>query len=109
MTKEITKKRPGRPPGAKNRKTLLKQEMELLALETLHGMALDALNALHKNAQEGDTAAAKVLVDKFLPNAQPGGENDKSTPMVNINIAPATPTQPATINVTPAPTEEEHE
>ena len=100
MTTSIAPKKRGRPPGRKNNKTLLKQEMEMRALEVLEGMALDALQALHKNALAGDTAAAKALVDKFLPNAQPG-EGQNATPLVNINISPIRPGQTPVIDVTP--------
>ena len=66
----------GRKKGSKNKATLLREAVA----DKFTGMASKGRNAekvfekLFEKAQEGDMAAIKLVLDKFVPNADRGNE-----------------------------------
>lgn len=88
------KRRPGRPKGAKNTKTLAKEtrlkealtkcgEVMMLELEPV-------LKAVIKKAKEGDVSAAKLILDRTIPSRKAiehiGGGNDRKEVNIVINV-----------------------
>lgn len=61
----------GRPKGAKNRITELKEEMELVLREGVDPDTLKSiLVSMVAEAQNGNVQAAKLILDKFMTNAK---------------------------------------
>ena len=79
--------RPGRPKGAKNKLTLLKEavinEAEDIILDNLGEIVQQAC----KMAKRGDTRAMKLVMDRILPARKVVDDNtDKGSRGVTINI-----------------------
>jgi hypothetical protein len=65
----------GKPVGRKNHITQLKQELEIAVRDHLKPQAITKiLTTMVRLAQEGDTKAAKLILDKVLSNAGEGGD-----------------------------------
>jgi hypothetical protein len=77
----------GRPKGAKNRITELKQEMELTLREGLNPDVLKAVIAsMVAEALEGNVSAAKLILDKVMQNAKTDDDSGEDRPEIVINI-----------------------
>lgn len=78
----------GRPKGAKNKTTILKEYVESQLTEQLSMDAQELLGTAIKLAKAGDTTMLKVLLDRLLParKAEDGrGSKGKSQIVVNIS------------------------
>lgn len=64
---EITPKKRGRPPGAKNKNTIFKELMqdEFRTLATTE--VPKVLGVLFEKAKEGDISAIKMVMDRIVP------------------------------------------
>ena len=89
MEKTPAKRRAGRPPGAKNKKTLLNELLDnplLVLSKNPREQHQRIVDALLKKAEDGESWAQNIYWNKVLANAQgregagPGGVT------VNINI-----------------------
>jgi hypothetical protein len=72
----------GRPKGTKNQITQIRQNTELALREYMSSpdnarKALKVMDVLFEKASDGDVSAIKLLLDKVLPQARAGAdEND---------------------------------
>jgi len=77
----------GRPKGAKNRITELKQEMELVLREGINPDVLKGIIAsMAAEAMGGNVQAAKLLLDRFMSNASTQEDDSEATPQITIQI-----------------------
>ena len=82
----------GRPKGAKNRITDLKEEMELVLREGVDPETLKTiLVSMVAEAQSGNVQAAKLILDKFMTNAKTESDRGEDNPEIIINIRNLTP------------------
>ena len=84
-------KRPrGRPPGAKNKKTLEKERLQKKALAAAELRIAEKLVAIVEKlcdkAEKGDTTAAKLILDRFMPTVRASEERASANPTITINI-----------------------
>ena len=59
----------GRPPGAKNKTTILKEAMNGDFQRMLKANFREIVRAVVEQARDGDLEAAKFLIDKVVPKA----------------------------------------
>lgn len=82
----------GRPKGAKNRITELKQEMELVLREGVNPEVLKSIIAsMAAEAMGGNVQAAKLILDRFMSNASTSDDDNESNPEIIIKIQNLTP------------------
>lgn len=86
----------GRPKGAKNKTTLLREAMQDKTDRMLSRAAGDVLQVVIRAAKKGDMAAAKMLLDRIIP-VQKASDGTGSQPVKGITIEIR--------NLTAAPTE----
>jgi len=83
----------GRPPGAKNRKTMAKEQaIDRCIREASAYMCLEALDivkAMAAKAKKGDTTAAKLILDRVIPARRSIDELPDKHPVIEINITQA--------------------
>jgi hypothetical protein len=81
----------GRPPNTKNKLSALRKELELAVIEHVGIPRLKRIiNKIAEKAEAGDMRAAKLLLDKVVPNAGPGDEADNNGRTVVFRIENAT-------------------
>lgn len=77
----------GRPMGAKNKITVLKQDLELAIREGLRsGDIKKIVGAMIDEAQTGNVAAAKLILDKVMSNAKVEEDVDEKGKGIQITI-----------------------
>jgi hypothetical protein len=82
----------GRPKGAKNRITELKQEMELVLREGINPDVLKSIIAsMAAEAMGGNVQAAKLILDRFMTTASSAEEDGEKNPVISIKITNLTP------------------
>ena len=69
MSKEITRPR-GRPPGSKNKRTLVKEMMKGEASDLLFENLPKVMNAVIEQAMEGCRTSQKMILDRAMPAAK---------------------------------------
>lgn len=78
----------GKPKGAKNKTTLIKQALEGQLVEQLAEDASDILAKAIHMAKQGDAQMIKLVLDKLLPNAKGDGiQIDKGSGGINIIVS----------------------
>lgn len=81
----------GRPKGKKNELTELQQDLEVAVRKSLTSeRVVGIINKLATMAEEGNVKAAKLLLDKFIPNAAPSTSEEADRPSFVIRIENAT-------------------
>jgi hypothetical protein len=98
----------GRKKGSKNHLVALRQSTEIALREYMSTpenarRALNAIDQLFRQAEEGDLTALKLLLDKILPQARAGSDEggaEKQRPVAIsiINQTADKATTPVTIN-----------
>lgn len=84
----------GRPKGAKNRITQLKQEMEVVLREGINPEVLKSIIAtMAAEAMGGNVQAAKLILDRFMTTASGSDENNEQSPTITIKIQNLTPSK----------------
>ena len=77
----------GRPKGAKNRITELKEAAELALREAVDPETITAIFAsMAAEAMNGNVAAAKLILDKFVTNAKTESDQGEDNPEIIIRI-----------------------
>ena len=77
----------GRPKGAKNKTTLMKQAIEGELVEELQKDVKDVLAKAVSLAKDGNEQMIKLIIDKFIPNARvDDGEGSKGVGGINIVV-----------------------
>jgi len=77
----------GRPLGAKNKITALKQDLELAIREGLQKNDINAIVvSMIAEAQNGNVAAAKLILDKVLSSAKVDEDVNESGNKIQITI-----------------------
>jgi len=77
----------GRPKGAKNRITELKEQAELALREAVDPETIKAIFAsMAAEALEGNVQAAKLIFDKFVSNAKTESDAGEDNPEIIIRI-----------------------
>jgi len=97
----------GKPKGAKNRTTLIKQAIEGDMIDAVKEDVIAVFQKGVAMALAGDQAMIKLIVDKFVPNAK-AGENEKSKGIGGINIIVQGMESPA-IDITPIEEEQDED
>lgn len=98
----------GRPKGRKNYLTELQQNLEIAVRENIKSEdVVSIVKTMVAMAKEGDVKAAKLILDKVIPNAAPqedgGGDNGGITIRIENATLLAAPVQQTVeaIDVTP--------
>lgn len=86
----------GRPLGAKNKHTLLKEAVKMQAEEMVLRKFKQIVDVTIEKAQEGDSTCLKILWDRFVPNVEKE-EKSKGAGKVVINIGRLTSIEDADI------------
>lgn len=77
----------GRPKGAKNKVTIIREYVEQELTEMLAEDAQAVLKVAIDRAKDGNDAMLKLLLDKLLPMRKAeDGNQKKSTPSITINV-----------------------
>jgi len=77
----------GRPKGKRNRITELNEDMELALREGANPEVVKAIIAsMAAEAMEGNVQAAKLILDKFMPNVKVAQEHGEDNPEIIIKI-----------------------
>jgi len=76
----------GRPKGAKNKVTMLKQAVLLKAEELVLTNWEEVVQTTLTLAKEGDSTALKILWDRMLPSVKAVDGNNSSKDKLNITI-----------------------
>lgn len=74
----------GRPRGTRNKSLLIRDKL----IDALETDAIKVVKAIVKKALEGDMQAAKIIMDRLIPQQKAviGGEEGMRQPVVNITI-----------------------
>jgi hypothetical protein len=81
----------GRPPNTKNKLSNLRKELELAVIEHVGIEKIKRIiNKVVEKAEAGDMRAAKLILDKVVPNASPGDEAADNGRTVVFRIENAT-------------------
>jgi len=102
----------GRPRGRKNQITELKQELEIAVRDKIKPARISKiLETMCDLAEEGNVAAAKLILDKALSNAHDGedttvGNSGYTFVIKNVLIQKPKESDDSIINVTPEPEED---
>jgi hypothetical protein len=81
----------GRPPSKKNRITELKQDLELAIRRNINAQDVqDIVNAMIQEAKGGSIGAARLILDKVLPNAKEADEVDEGGKQFVFRVENAT-------------------
>lgn len=76
----------GRPKGAKNKITMLRQALEGELRVQIGPHMADILMIAIDKAKEGNEAMIKLLLDKTLPSIKSGEDEDAKLEKIQINI-----------------------
>lgn len=95
QSKPVQKKRIGRPPGSKNKKTLALERLATKALkdadEVLYRELVPILRAQIKKALDGDTQAAKLVLDRVMPARRlTEGDAQRGDVLINLTVTHGT-------------------
>jgi hypothetical protein len=87
--KAPVKKRPGRPPGAKNKTTLFRELMQGKFEQIAEKNIKKTFDVLFEKAHEGDMQAIKLVLDRVIPASKavdPSEASKKGGLTLNISI-----------------------
>ena len=77
----------GRPKGIRNRITELNEDMELAIREGANPEVVKSIIAsMAAEAMNGNVQAAKLILDKFVPNVRSSENSESVTPEIVIKI-----------------------
>lgn len=83
----------GRPKGKKNELTELQQNLEVAVRKSLTSeRVVKIITKIADMAENGDVKAAKLILDKLIPNAVAASDEDADRPTFVIRIENATVT-----------------
>lgn len=100
----------GRPPGSKNKNTLLKRNIETEIIEDAKQDVLAVFRKAIELAKEGDTSMIKLVTDKFIANAKvEDTRNSGKGAIGGINIIVGSTEDPPIINAEIIEEEDEDE
>ena len=81
----------GRPKGSKNRIVQLRQDLEVALREHVRvDEVTRIIDVMVAQAISGDVSAAKMILDKVLPNARDADEESGQAPTIKVVIENAT-------------------
>lgn len=81
----------GRPPNSRNKLSNLRKELELAVIDAIGTDRLKRIiDKVAKQAEEGNIRAAKLLLDKVVPNASNADEGDNSGRTIVFRVENAT-------------------
>lgn len=87
-TKSIAKKKKaGRPKGSKSRSTLFKEAIKQDFFQLVKKDIKPVIERVILEAKDGNMVAAKLIMDKIIPNAQPLESSKGASGQVNIIIS----------------------
>lgn len=89
----------GRPVGRKSKSVLIRDQL----INALEKDAVEVVKAIVKKALEGDMQAAKIIMDRLIPQQKAimPGEEGMRQPVVNIVIGNIDENKSKVIDVTP--------
>ena len=80
----------GRPKGSKNKSTILRESAIERCLKQASDIAVasaaEVVQAMVDKARKGDTAAAKLILDRIIPARRSVDEMTEKNPVISINI-----------------------
>lgn len=85
--KEVVKRRPGRPPGAKNKATLFKELMTGQFQETAIENIQRTYEVLFERAHGGDMKAIKLVLDRVVPVTKAVDLSDIEKGGITVNVS----------------------
>ena len=77
--KEVAERKPGRPPGAKNKTTLVREALQNGFEEELEKGFLDVARAVIQQAKNGCRQSQKMLLDRVVPTVHSKSEEDENS------------------------------
>ena len=81
------KRKPGRPPGAKNKDTILKEIIENNVQAAFAEFAEEAAGHLMEGVREKDSTCTKIFWDRVMPSQKAIDARTASVPLVQINVS----------------------
>jgi hypothetical protein len=91
-------RKPGRPPGAKNKNTMFKELMAGEFQSTAEKDIKDVLSVLFKKAKNGDLKAIKLVMDRLIaPIRSEDDKVEKHGLVVNITVGSMEQAQAVTL------------
>lgn len=97
----------GRPKGKRNELTELQQDLEIAVRKSISSAkVVKIVEKMVEMAEQGDVKAAKLILDKVIPNATPQDDGNGDNGGITIRIENATllaqqPQQAIDVTVTP--------
>jgi len=80
------KKGPGRPKGAKNRKSLIEAAVQTSLVNELEQDAMEIYRKAAEMAKDGDKTIIKLFLQRLLPELKAEGETDSKNQTGGIQI-----------------------
>jgi len=80
------KKGPGRPKGAKNRKSLIEAAVQTSLVNELEQDAMEIYRKAAEMAKDGDKTMIKLFLQRLLPELKAEGETDSKNQTGGIQI-----------------------
>ena len=93
----------GRPKGAKNKETLLQEVLVTNSTNLMVKSLEKIVKAVIEKANEGDLAAAKMILDRIIPTKKAqdiNAANGDGKFIVNVNVEPMSGSVGTTIEAT---------
>lgn len=80
------KRSPGRPKGAKSKKTIIEAAVQTALVNELEQDAMEIYRKAADMAKEGDKTMIKLFLGRLLPELKAAGEDDTAKTMGGIQI-----------------------
>lgn len=86
VEKPLEKNKGGRPPGAKNKTTILKEIIDNNIQAQFAEFVEEAAGHLMRGVREQDSTCTKIFWDRVMPSQKAVEGGRQATPLVNITV-----------------------